>query len=361
MEKFLIINPFGIGDVLFTTPLIKAIKQAYPQAPVSYWCNERVKEIFKNNPDIDKVFALSRGDLKKIFQRSKLEGITAFWRLLQGIKKERFSTAIDFSLDHRYGLIAKLLGIKQRIGFNYKNRGRFLTHKRRLESYEGRHVVEYYLSLLEFLGITPKSKDLEISIPDAGRARAENILNRAGITPKDTVVGIAAGAGASWGQNASYKHWPAIKYAQLADKIIESCGARVIILGDSSESPIADIITAAMKNNPVDLTGKLSLTELLAVIAKLNLLITNDGGPLHIAVACGVKTVSIFGPVDSAVYGPYPPSEKHLVIKNNSACGPCYKNFKLDICVHDKECINSISTEEVFAAVSRQLGVRSQL
>ena len=355
MEKFLIINPFGIGDVLFTTPLIKAIKESRPEACVSYWCNERVGDIFKNDPRIDKVFALSRGDLKKIFQRSTAEGLKAFLRLMRGIRRERFNTAIDFSLDQRYGLAARLLGIKKRVGLNYKNRGRFLTDKIDLEGYEGRHVIEYYLSLLEFLNISPKGKAPEIFIPDASKARAENILSRAGIKKKGIIVGIAAGAGASWGQNASYKHWPAIKYAQLADRIIKECAAQVVILGDSSEKPIADIITATMKNEPLDLTGKLSLTELLAVISRLSLLVTNDGGPLHIAVAAGVKTVSIFGPVDSTVYGPYPPSEKHIVIKNDIACRPCYKKFRMDICMHDKECINSISTEEVFAAVRRQL------
>ena len=355
MDKILIINPFGIGDCLFTTPLIKAIKQAYPEAPVSYWCNQRVKEIFKNSPRIDKVFALSRGDLKKIYQRSKLEAIKIFLRLLREIKKEGFSVAIDLSLDQRYGLVTKLLGIKKRIGFNYKNRGLFLTHKIALDGYSGKHVVEHYLSLLEFIGISPKDKNLEIFVPDSYKTRAASILSRAGINKDSAIVGIAAGAGASWGQNASYKHWPAIKYAQLADKIIENYRAQVLIIGDSTESPIADIIMATMKNKAANLTGKLSLGELLAVIANLNLLVTNDGGPLHIAVASGIKTVSIFGPVDSAVYGPYPAQDKHIVIKKDLACAPCYRRFRMDICVHNKECINAISTEEVFEAIRRQL------
>lgn len=355
MKKILIINPFGIGDVLFTTPLIRAIKQERPDSVIGYWCNERVKDIFINNPRIDKVFALSRGDLKKIYQTSKLEGIHRFMALLHQIKKERFDATIDFSLDHRYGLISKLLGIKKRVGFNYKNRGWVLTDKINIDGYSDKHVVEYYLDLLQFFESKPKTNNLEIFVSEHSRIKSKNIFIKAGIKDKDLVIGIAAGAGASWGQDASYKHWPAIKYAQLADKIIDNFAAKVVVLGDISERPIADIIVAAMKNKAVDLTGKVTLMELCAIISNLGLLITNDGGPLHIAVAAGVKTVSIFGPVDDLVYGPYPASSKHIVIKKALACRPCYQKFRMSICAHNKECINSIGVDEVFEAVRRQL------
>ena len=128
-QKILLINPFGIGDVLFTTPLIKVIKENNPKNFLGYWCNERVKPILNNNHYIDKIFALSRGDLKKIFKKSKFKGIKATLNLFFAIKKEDFDIAVDFSLDHRYGLFSKLAGIKKRVGFDYKNRGRFLTEK----------------------------------------------------------------------------------------------------------------------------------------------------------------------------------------------------------------------------------------
>ncbi|MFH1441846.1 MAG: glycosyltransferase family 9 protein [Candidatus Omnitrophota bacterium] len=349
--KILFINPFGIGDVLFTTALINNIKQSMPECSISYWCNERVSEIFKSDPRIDKVFALSRGDLKKIFQYSIFQGFKRFFSLLRGIKKERFEVAFDFSLDHRYGIIIKLLGIKKRIGLNYKNRGRFLTDKINIDGYNGKHVIEYYLDLLRFISIKPQTKGMETFVSQESITKCRNMLNRFGIGDKDLVVGIAAGAGASWGKNASLKHWPAIKYAQLADKIIEDFKAKIILLGDNTEKPISEAIMASMKNKTIDFTGKTNLPELTAVINNLNLLITNDGGPLHIAVSRGIKTISIFGPVDESVYGPYPPSEKHIVIKTDLACRPCYKKFKMGICDKDKKCINSIETNEVLQAV----------
>lgn len=356
MKKILIINPFGVGDVLFTTPVIRAIKDKFPDCIIEYWCNIRVEEIFRAHPDVKKTFALSRGDLKKIFNNSWLAGMKAFLHLILSLKKEKFDAAIDFSLDHRYGIITKIIGIKKRIGFNYKKRGRFLTDKIELVGYESKHATEYYLELLKFLDITPKSKNLEVFISEKAKIRARTILNQAGINDTDNnVIGIAAGAGGSWGKNASLKHWPALKYAQLADRIIDTFKTKIVLLGDIQEKPITEIIIAAMKNKPTDLTAKTSLEELAAVINCLSLLITNDGGPLHIAAGLGKKTVSIFGPVDENVYGPYPPSEKHIIITSRVDCRPCYKNFKMAPCDNRRECINLITVDEVFEAVERQL------
>ena len=353
MEKFLIINPFGIGDVLFTTPAIRAIKENFSGCFVGFWCNQRVEGILKDNPNINMLFPLSRGDLKKIYQESRVEGIKRFFGLLGRIKKEKFDTALDFSLDYRYSLLTKLIGIRRRIGFDYKKRGLFLTEKIGLDSYDKKHIVEYYLDLLRSIGISGASADLDLFIPENNRQRARKVFAAAGINKESLIIGIAPGAGASWGIQASYKQWPALRFAQLGDMLTQAFSAKIVILGDESERPIADIIINASKHKPLDLVGKTSLEEFAALVGNLNLLITNDGGPMHMAVALGVKTVSIFGPVDDLVYGPYPRTDKHIVIKNKIDCSPCYQGFRMQICDKNKLCLNSITTEEVFEAVRR--------
>jgi len=355
LKKILIINPFGIGDVLFTTPVIKAIKNSYPASFIAFWCNERVKDVLKNNQNIDKIFALSRGDIKRISQQSRFMGTKKFLGLLSGLKKERFDISFDFSLDHRYSLISKLTGIKRRIGFNYKKRGRFLTDKIDIDGYHSKHAVEYYLDLLKFIGVEAKDKNLELSVPDSDKIKIKNILANAGINDKDLIIGIAPGAGASWGQDAALKHWPAGSFAQLADKVKSELGAKIILLGDEREKAIAETIVKAMKSEPLDLAGRTSLEDLAAIISNLHILVTNDGGPLHIAAALRIKTVSIFGPVDEKVYGPYPASDKHIVVKKDLTCSPCYQRFRMPACSRNRECINSISTERVFEAVRRLL------
>lgn len=355
MRKFLIINPFGIGDVLFTTPVIRAIKENYPDSLVGYWCNVRVKDVFKTNPYVDRIFALSRGDLKKLYKKSFFEGSRKFVSLLFELGKGKFDTAFDFSLDHRYGLTAKLLGIRKRIGFNYRNRGRFLTDKIDIEGYADKHVVEYYLGLLDFVRIKSNKKNLDLFVSDAGREKAKDFLCRHNIEEGDLIIGIAPGAGASWGVEASFKHWPVESFAELSHRLIDKLGARVLILGDESEIYISQKMLDTLGSRVVDLVGKTSLSELIGIINGLDILITNDGGPLHIAVALGIKTVSIFGPVDEIVYGPYPLSDKHIVMKSSLDCRPCYQKFRLPRCVKERECITSITVEEVFDAVRRQV------
>ena len=353
-KKILVINPFGIGDVLFTTPVIKALKQQYPDAFIGYWSNLRVKPILESNSQINKVFALSRGDLKKLYQESFFKGIWSAIKLVWEIKKEHFDICFDFSLDHRYSLLAKLIGIRQRIGFNYKGRGRFLTKRIDLTGYQEKHVVEYYLELLKFLDIPVVDKSLYLGVSEESQQKAQDMLAQGGIEENDLVIGIAPGAGGSWGKDASYKHWPALKFAQVAERLATELKAKIVILGDESEQKIAEVIAHVLRNKPIDLTGKTGLEILPAVIKNCNLLITNDGGPMHMAVALGVKTVSVFGPVSEVVYGPFSSSNEHVVLKSDISCRPCYNNFRLAACDKDRECLKSVSVDAVFEA-SRKL------
>lgn len=355
MKKFLLMNPFGIGDVLFTTPVIRAIKDNFPDCAISYWCNSRVKDLFIHDPKINKIFAVSRGDIKKIACESKLEAVTTVLKLLADLKKEKFDALVDFSLDYRYSLMALIIGIKQRIGLDYKKRGAFLTQKVTIDGYSEKHMAEHYFKLAELLGIKGKPKKLELHVSEKHKIQSNILLTQAGVKQQELLIGIAPGAGASWGEKAGLKHWPAMKYAQIADKIIDKFNAKVLILGDNFEKPVTDIVTTAMKHKAIDLTGKTSLGEMIGLIHNLKLLITNDGGPLHLAAALGVKTVSIFGPVDEKVYGPYPASEMHRVIKKDIACRPCYKEFRMNLCQNNKQCIDSIEVQEVFEAVEKQL------
>jgi len=394
MRRILIINPFGIGDVLFTTPVIRAIKEKHPDSVIGYWCNERVADLLKTNPDIDKAFPLSRGDIKRVYGGLKgadkglkgigrgLKGFAVLVNLIRAIRKEGFDTTFDFSLDSRYGLWSKLAGIKKRIGFDYKGRGRFLTDKIGLDGYSDKHVVEYYLDLLKFIGIKTSSPGLDAAykggtgrgcvsynlyISKENSAKAKSILTKHGIASSDLIIGIAMGGGASWGKDALYKHWPADKFAQLVDRLIKESNARVVLLGSIDEKPLAEIASSRLNarsnrggtrnddNCIVNLTGKLDLEELSAVIKELKILVCNDGGPLHMAVALGVNTVSIFGPVDEKVYGPYPPGQKHVVIKKDLSCRPCYENFRFKGCSNNRQCLEGIAVDEVYQATEKLL------
>ncbi|MFA5255575.1 MAG: lipopolysaccharide heptosyltransferase II [Candidatus Omnitrophota bacterium] len=353
MEKYLIINPFGIGDALFATPVIRALKNRYPGCFIGYWCNERVGDLLKNNPKIAKVFSLSRGDIKRIYKDSYLKRLTALFKLISEIRKEKFDAAFDLSLDSRYGLWSLLAGIKKRVGLDYKNRCRFLTDKICLNGSSGRHVIEYNLDVLKLINVEPEGKSPELVISEEDRGMARNILKKYGVVASDILVGMAPGGGASWGRDAIYKQWPVEKFAEVAIKAAKELGAKVVLLGSAEERPLAEVVEKM--GQFIDLTGKLSLNELTAVISELKLLICNDGGLLHMAVALGVNTVSMFGPVDERIYGPYPPSERHIVIKKDLSCRPCYKDFRFAGCSNNRRCLKDITVEEVFEKVKSLL------
>lgn len=343
--NILIVNPFGIGDVLFTTPVIRAL--AGKGHSVYFWSTERTADILRHNPAIKGILPLSRGDLKKI---SAWKGAKALIGLMMRLRKGSFDAALDFSLDYRYGLLLRMAGIKKRVGFDYKGRGRFLTDAVKIDGFSGRHMAAHYADILRFIDKPLKAEGkMELFVGDEDDKWADRFLRENGAAGSDVLIGITPGGGASWGKDASRKHWPKENFAVVADKLVSEGGRRVVIFGSESESALCAAVAGKMKCRPINTGGKLSLGRFAALLRRCRLLITNDGGPLHMASALGVKTVSVFGPVDEKIYGPYPVSANHSVITGDAACRPCYKNFKYPVC-KETVCLNSVGADAVLEA-----------
>ena len=344
-KKILIINIFGVGDVLFTTPVITNIKTKFPSAFIGYVCNRRTEPLLLLNPKVDKVFVYEKDEFAEAFRRSKRGFLKRISGLLDEIKKEQFDVVLDLSLNKYASFFMKMAGIRERIGYNFKNRSPFLTRKIKFEGYEGRHVVEYYLDLLKELGIPPEQKNLEFFVPEKERLWAQSVLSQNGIKPNDMVVGVVPGGGASWGKDAVFKRWPAEKYAVFMDKIIENFSVKIILLGSPGERSLCERVASMMRRNTVQMGGMTDLLQFAALLQQCKLAVANDGGPLHVASAVGTRTLSIFGPVDERVYGPYPRS-RHMIVTKQIPCRPCYHKFKRAECEHQR-CINTITVEEV--------------
>ena len=177
----------------------------------------------------------------------------------------------------------------------------------------------------------------------------EDHIEQKGLKGK-TFMAVVPGGGASWGKHASRKRWHAEGFARVAGTL-EERGIRTVILGDPSEKPLCDYVASEMDISPAAVENGLSLKEYMGILSRAEVVLCNDGGPLHIAAALGVKTLSIFGPVDDKVYGPYPRSAKHKVIKvSGLPCRPCYDRFKLPECRNEHRCILDIGAEKVAEA-----------
>ena len=353
-KRILIINPFGIGDVLFSTPLIRNLRFYFPNAFIAVAVQKRVAPILENNPHIDKIIPFSRGDFKILSRQSKSKAIRLLLRVFRDIMYLRFNLYFDLSLEHRYSLLLKFLGIKPRIGYNYKKRGRFLTHRVDIEGYKNKHVVEYHLELLKFLQLEPRFYNLELFLTEDQRNWTDNFLKHNNIIDKDLLIGIAPFGGETFGKQAEIKHWPAENYAELADLLIDKMKAKIIIFAGFNEKIRLKQLLSIMRNKAIETTDK-SLIQIASIIAKCRLVISNDTGPLRFANALNIPTISLFGPVDEQVYGPYPPSPHNVVLKKEFQCRPCYQYFRLPECKYQRRCLRAITVQEVLVQAKRLL------
>lgn len=347
--KILIINPFGIGDVLFTTPLISALHQRYPEGKIAYVANRRALPAIESNPKIYKTYIYERDEFKD-------ELVSSWTGLFKDIRKEGFDIAIDFSLNASFSFFCLAAGIKRRIGYDYRGRGFLLTDKLVLKGYEGRHVTDYYLDLLRFIDpvIPLEGFKLEIGLDDASRNWAQAWLKERQLDGGAPLIAVIPGGGASWGKDAAQKRWPVSKYALLVDKIVAKSKAAIILMGDQKEQPLCREL-ARLSHSPVhDAVGQTNLLQMAALLERCAFAVVNDGGPLHVAVAAGTRTVSIFGPVDPRVYGPYPYGERHLIVQKGLACQPCYRRFRKAACAH-LSCLHELSVEDVVKQIERVL------
>ena len=353
-KKILIINQFGIGDVLFTMPVVNNLKKEYPSAEIFYLCNNRVVGLLNSEKNIDKTFVYDRDEYNAIYKKSKFQFFKKVVRFISDIRREEFDIVFDFSLNSMFGLFTFFAGIKERIGFNYKKRSPFLTKKFTLEGFSGQHVVEFYLDLIRASGIDAKTRELSIQLNSKDIEWAKCFLSENNISKGSPIIGVLPGAGASWGADAKYRRWPRQRFVKLVDKMIENLSAQIILMGDVNEAELCSEIVNKWGSRVLPACGKTTIAQLGALLSLCDLAVLNDGGPLHLSVAVGIKTVSIFGPVDERVYGPFGNSEDHCVINSGILCRPCYRNFRMVACQHSR-CLQDISVDDVFDGVKKIL------
>ncbi|RKY39574.1 MAG: hypothetical protein DRP75_01660 [Candidatus Omnitrophota bacterium] len=353
MRSALLVNPFGLGDVLFTTPVLRILKKTFPYISLTYMCNYRSAPLLEHNPYIARILPFSRGDIRKVAQNSKVSAFKKVISLLKEISKQKFDLLIDFSLDYRYSMLARILGIPRRIGFDYKGRGRFLTKKIEIEEFKKKHMVDYYLDLLKLIKIEKQEErvSLDLFLSSMDEQWAEEFLRTKKLEEKK-IVGVIPGGGESWGEMATYKHWAREKFAEVADGLVSKYKVDILLLGSGEEKEICKQVNRLMHKKAIIVCGQTNIREFAALLKRCALIICNDGGPLHIAVSQKVPTISLFGPVDEQVYGPYPPADKHIVVKKDIACRPCYKRFKINLC-RERRCLELISSQEVFQIAER--------
>ena len=329
-KKILIVNVNWVGDVLFSTPFIKAVREAYPDGYIACLLHPRCLEMLEGNPRLNEIILYD--------EERKHRGLLGKLKLINILRKKKFDKAFILHRSFTKAFVAYLSGIKERIGYPTKNRARLLT-KIAEEPIEEMHKVEYFLNLASSDGIVPADRSYEFFIKDTDRAYIKNFLAEFGVNEKDLLVVLCPGG------NWDPKRWPKENFAGLADMLTEKIGAKIVISGARKDMKLAEEIKGMMKNKPIISCDRTTLKQLGALLARANLVIANDTGPMHIAVSMKANVIALFGPTSAHITGPYGKGNYKIISRYDACEIPCY-----DVTCKDNKCMTAITIEDVFKA-----------
>ncbi|MFC1646394.1 lipopolysaccharide heptosyltransferase II [Candidatus Omnitrophota bacterium] len=334
-NRILIVEVNWLGDVLFSTPAIRAIKNKYPDSYIGVLVHKRCKDVLLGNPNVNEIIVLDEKDRHK--------GLIGKLRLIKELKAKRFDIVYLFHRSFTRTLICFLSGIRKRIGY-YTAKRRLLLTESVLPLQEVTHRAAYYYYLITRT-IPSDIKELryDFFVSDSDVSYAENLLRKENIKDNQKIVVIHASG------NWFPKRWPVENFAKLADELIEKFGAAVVFSGAPSEKDTITDILGLVKNKVINLCGKTSIRQLGALFKRADLVVSADSGPLHISVALKRPTVAIYGPTSAAITGPLAKENISILQKEIDCVIPCYKQVCLD-----NRCMKKISVKDVVDCIEEK-------
>ncbi|MBX3303312.1 MAG: lipopolysaccharide heptosyltransferase II [Nitrospira sp.] len=329
-SRILLIKPSSLGDIVHTLPVVSALKAQWSGAHITWLVKRQWAELVERVEGIDRVWPID-------------QTVGSWIRQGQALRAERFDLAIDLQGLLRSGVLARLSGAPMRIGFANGREGSpwFYTHRVPVLNPDI-HAVDRYLLVAAALGIVvPRRPRFAFSVLDEDLAVVRALFERNGYSLDKPWV--AMNVGARW----LTKRWPLASFAAIADQLYESHRDPVVLIGSTDDRLYVDRLRALMKHPCIDLSGAVPLRCLPALLSKAAVMITNDSGPMHIAAACGIPVVAMFGPTSATRTGPY--GAIHHVLTGQVPCSPCFSR----VCRHDPEmeCLERITPAHVMDVV----------
>ncbi|MCZ6645792.1 MAG: glycosyltransferase family 9 protein [SAR324 cluster bacterium] len=317
-----------IGDVLMTTPAVRALRQAMPDAHIDYLTEAPSHQILATNPHIDEVLVWPRKG-----------GLPGKLRMVGRLRAAHYDVMVDFFSNPTSALITRITNAPRRIGFAFRVRRWAYTDALPLP--DAPYAASHKLALLAPLGVAPGSLLPELHVDEASRRHAGRQLADLGIGTGDFLVALSPVS------RRDYRVWPARHYARLADMLIERYAAKVLFLWGPGEQHFVDAVRQHMVHKPLPDYPVPSLMETAALLERANLLVANNNGPRHMAIAVGTPTVGVFGRSHPESWTP-PDAPRHAAVAYDPGCK--------DQCVYPRcgrECINDVPYPAVAAEVER--------
>ena len=328
-KKILIVRNDRLGDVILSTPVIKNLKLAFPQSYIAFMCRPYTREALEGNPNLDEVIVYDKYGKDKSF--------LATVKFALKLGKYRFDWAIILHPTNRTHIMTFLARIPVRVGWNRKL-GQLLTKKIKHTKQQGKkHESEYTLDLLRALNIPIKSKNTYFPILPEAIAKVEELLKGQGVIENDKLIVIHPSA------SCPSKRWPQEHFLKLIELLKNKGSFKIAVITSEGEKQFGE--EAAKKSEVIDLRGKLSISEIGALLKRASLFISNDSGPVHIAASLNTPVISIFGRKDSGLsprrWGPQ--GENSYYFHKDVGCIRCLAHN----CVKNFLCLREISPQEV--------------
>lgn len=340
VRRILVISSTGIGDTLFSTPAIRALREAYPHAYIAGMIRQRHAELFRSNPHLDAVIPY-HGKYRRLL------------RTIAALRRGRFDlVAVVHGNDPDIIPLAYLSGARFVVRIpNESTRFRFLLSNSDLtpanSSIQGQHAVDARLRAARLLGARGEDRRMVLRVdPEAAEAVA-TYLEARGVGAGDPLVGFQVGA------STPSRMWFGDKFAELGRRLLERYpDLRIAITGSPEEREYCRAVARSigMSHRVLVSAGQLTLPQVAALVDRLSVLVSPDTGTLHMAVALGTPAVALYAMADSRITGPNWADPRYRIIQKWRTCDPCYgKACRFPICMEN------ITVDEVEAAVGELL------
>ncbi|MDD3295971.1 MAG: glycosyltransferase family 9 protein [Candidatus Omnitrophica bacterium] len=330
-KRILILRTDRLGDVILSTPAIRNLRLAYPDAHIAFLCRPYTRQAVEGNPYLDEVIEYDKHGRHKSFSSTVR---FSFW-----LRTKKFDWAVVLHPTNRANMIVFLAGIPLRVGFNRKT-GYLLNKRIPHKKQQGKkHEVEYTLDILRYIGVEVKDKVLYFPVIDKARKVVDKLFNSKGVDSGKKLLVIHPSA------SCPSKRWSQNNFSRLI-RVLKAANHDLIIAVITSEAEKKFGKKLVEENDVVDLRGKLNLAELGALLERASLLISNDTGPVHIAAALKIPVISIFGRNDPGL-SPLrwrPLGKNSYYLHKDVGCKKCLAHN----CDKNFLCLQSIAVEEVF-------------
>jgi lipopolysaccharide heptosyltransferase II len=335
--KILIFEPNWVGDVIFTTPSFKAIKEKISPCFIGVIVPKRCSELLKYHPFVDEIIEFN--------EREEDRSLKSKISLIKKLKSKKYDMVILFHRSFTRTLLCFLGGIKERIGYAFKKRAFLLTKKIPPLDKDSLHKQDYYLKILEAIGIKIKDKNCQVYISEKEKKWAEKIIKEV-ISKKKYLIGL------NLITNWKPKNWPLSYFKELINILKEELKEVKFFLTSKNKINCEEFFKEH-KDYIVNLTGKTTLLQLCALYEKMDLIISADSGPLHLAGALNKKYIGIYGPTNPYLTEPRSKAKGKIIFKNDFCTTPCY----IKKCPKDFLCIKIITPEEVSKTVLELINI----